>query len=87
VTGDLTTALDLQKHPVNDLRGQGAQTVLTLKMIFKYRDHVLLTMTAENDREGATHQQNGNCLIVNKSGLGPRMRLVTKEEWPTGRRS
>jgi hypothetical protein len=34
-TGDvaevLTTALDLQKPPINDLRRQGAQTVLTLK--------------------------------------------------------
>jgi hypothetical protein len=30
----LTTALDRQKPPVNDLRGKGAQTVLNLKMTY-----------------------------------------------------
>jgi hypothetical protein len=29
-----TTALDLQKTPDNDLRGQGAQMVLTSKMTY-----------------------------------------------------
>jgi hypothetical protein len=28
----MTTALDLQKPPVSDLRGQGAQMILALKM-------------------------------------------------------
>jgi hypothetical protein len=33
VAEGLTIALDLQKHPVNDLGGQRMQMVLTLKMI------------------------------------------------------
>jgi hypothetical protein len=32
----LTTALDLQKTPVNDMHRQGAQMVLTLKMTLVY---------------------------------------------------
>jgi hypothetical protein len=34
VTEGLMTALNLQKPAVNDLRGQGAQVVLTLKMTY-----------------------------------------------------
>jgi hypothetical protein len=34
VVEGLTTALDIKKLPVNDLGGQGAQMVLTLKMTY-----------------------------------------------------
>jgi hypothetical protein len=38
-------------------------------------------------REGSPHQQTRNCLTVTKRGLGPQMRLDTKTDWPTDRRS
>jgi hypothetical protein len=36
VTEGLTTVVDLQKPPVHDLHGQGAQKVLTLKMTYSH---------------------------------------------------
>jgi hypothetical protein len=42
------------RNPFNGLRGQGGQTVHTLKITFKYRGHVLVTVTVVNDIEGAS---------------------------------